>query len=288
MMNQLGTIRNASILVTGGTGFFGRGFIRRALELGAARVCVFSRDEFKQATMREALNDDPRLRWFIGDVRDKERLTLAMEGVDVVVHAAALKRIEVGAYNPSEMVKTNVLGAMNVIDAAKASEVGKVVALSTDKAFQPVSPYGHSKALAEGLFLAANNQYGAHGPRFAVVRYGNVSGSTGSVIPRWRDQLARGETIRITDPECTRFFMWAEEAIQLVVETIETMVGGELNIPTLPAYRLGDLAEAMGAKATVVGLPDYEKLHESMSEGKCSCDARRMSIDELKDALRRI
>lgn len=275
----------ASILVTGGTGFFGRGFVREALNRGAARVCIYSRGEFAQAQMREKFEDDQRLRWFIGDVRDQERLRRAMTGVDVVVHAAALKRIEVGHYNPTEMVKTNVMGAMNVIEAAMDAEVARVVALSTDKAYQPVSAYGQSKALAETMFLAANNVFGNHGPKFAVTRYGNVSNSTGSVIPRWRDILKTTNTVPVTDPECTRFWMTEAEAVALVADTIETMQGGELVVPELPAYRLGDLAEAMDAMMDIRGLPCWEKRDESMVEGKSSADARRMSVEELREAL---
>ncbi len=292
-----------SILITGATGFFGCAFIRRLLEgTEYSRICVFSRDEAKQANMRLAFNDDPRLRgfvgdrlrWFVGDVRDKDRLIRAMYGIDVVIHAAALKRIEVGAYNPEEMVKTNILGSMNVIDAARDASLGwpaiaiprRVIFLSTDKAYQPVSAYGQSKALAESLFLSANNTVGKIGPIFSVVRYGNVSNSTGSVIPRWREILKASDTVPVTDPDCTRFWMTANQAVDLVLNTIETMQGGELNIPTLPAYRLGDLAEAMGVKMKIIGLPAWEKKHESMEDGKCSNDARRMSVEELREALK--
>lgn len=271
-----------SVLITGGSGYFGRGFARAMLDRGARRVCIYSRGEYAQATMRQEFEDDPRLRWFIGDVRDLDRLLRAMRGVDLVIHAAALKRIEVGCYNPDEMVKTNIGGAMNVIDAATSGGVSRVVALSTDKAFQPVSPYGHSKAMAECLFLNANR---AHGPRFAVTRYGNVSGSTGSVIPVWRKVLEKTDTVTVTDPECTRFWMTLKEAVDLVIDTAINMDGGELKVPTLPAYRLGDLAEAMGAKMKVVGLPEHEKRHESMSNENSSDRARRMTTGELREAL---
>jgi len=278
-------IRGANILVTGGTGFFGRGFVREALRRGAERVCVYSRGEFPQAQMREAFNDDQRLRFFIGDVRDESRLKRAMEGIDIVVHAAALKRIEVGHYCPDEMVKTNVLGAINIIEAAKDCEVRKVVALSTDKAYQPVSAYGQSKALAESIFLAANYKFGSHGPMFSVTRYGNVSNSTGSVIPRWREILKTSDAVPVTDPECTRFWMTEAEAVALVADTIGTMEGGELVVPDLPAYRLGDLAEAMGARMIINGLPCWEKRHESMIEGRSSDQARRMSVEELREKI---
>jgi FlaA1/EpsC-like NDP-sugar epimerase len=175
---------------------------------------------------------------------------------------------------------------MNVVEAAHDAGVKKVVGLSTDKAFQPISPYGTSKAMAESLFLASNNTSGAHGPRFAVCRYGNVWASAGSVVPTWRAILASGQhTVPVTDPECTRFYMTMDQAIDLVLDTVQTMKGGELAIPKLPAYRLGDLAIAMGAKMDVIGLPSFEKRHEGMAEGNTSDRARRMTITELKEAL---
>ena len=279
-----------NLLVTGATGSFGRAFVRKALESGVERVCVFSRGEHAQAGMRAAHGDDERLRFFIGDVRDRDRLRRAMEGVEVVVHAAALKRIEVGHYNPVEMAKTNIGGAINVIEAAMDAGVKKVVALSTDKAYQPVSPYGFSKAMAESLFLTANNTRGANGPIFSVCRYGNVAGSAGSVIPKWREILKTSDTVPVpvTDPGCTRFWMTMDEAVTFVMWSIENMKGGELATPELPAYRLGDLAEAMGAKMEINGLPAFEKLHEGMWDGLTSDKARRMSVDELRGALETI
>lgn len=277
-----------SILITGGTGSFGTAFTNRLLKTDVGRICILSRCEVRQAEMAGALRGERRLRFFIGDVRDKERLRRAMEDIEVVVHAAALKRIEVGHYNPTEMVKTNIGGAINVIEAAHDAGVKKVIALSTDKAFRPVSPYGQSKALAESIFLAANNTRGLRGPRFAVTRYGNVWKSRGSVVPRWSGLLAIGcRDIPITDPECTRFFMRMDEAIDLVLSTIAEMPD-RIAIPELPAYQLGDLADAMGIKRKwwkVTGLPEYEKQHESMSDDKCSKTARRMTISELKVAL---
>jgi UDP-N-acetylglucosamine 4,6-dehydratase len=274
-----------SILVTGGSGFFGRGFVRKALDLGAERVCIYSRGEYAQHLMRQEFGDDPRLRFFVGDVRDADRLRRGMEGVDLVVHAAALKRVEVGEYNAVEMAKTNVDGAINVIKAATEAGVRKVVALSTDKAYEPKNAYGATKFLAEKLFLAANNDRGMNGPIFSVTRYGNVAGSTGSVIPTWRAAMARGETVTMRDPEATRFWMTLDEAVQLVVDTARTMRGGELNVPSLPAYRLGDLAEAMGVRYVVTKLDPGEKLAESMSDGNSSDKARRMTVDELREAL---
>ncbi len=271
-----------SVLITGGTGAFGRAFAKRLLALGVERLAIFSRDEHKQADMAATFNDE-RLRFFIGDVRDRDRLRRAFESMDVVVHAAALKRIEVGHYNPTEMVKTNILGAMNVIEAAWDAGVERVIALSSDKAYQPVSPYGQSKALAESLFLNAYRADG--GTVFAVTRYGNVWNSTGSVVPKWREILKTSDTVPVTDSEATRFYMTLGSACDLVLSTMRNMTGGELAIPTLPAFRLADLASAMGAKMNVIGLPKWEKLHEGMSDENTSDRARRMSVAELKRAL---
>lgn len=276
-----------SVLCTGASGYFGHGFVKKALDENLFdRICIYSRDEYKQSLMRDKFKDDERLRFFVGDVRDQARLRRACEGVHLVVHAAALKRIEVGHYNPEEMIKTNVIGSMNVIEAATDANVKKVVFLSTDKAFEPCSPYGQSKALAESLFLAANNSRGAKGPIFAVTRYGNVAGSTGSVIPKWRSILKSGAIcVPMTDKNCTRFYMSLDEAVQLVIYTAETMLGGELVIPKLPAYRLEDLAAAMGAIPIEQGLANWEKLHEGMGPGNTSDLARRMTVDEIREAL---
>lgn len=278
-----------SVLITGGSGAFGSAFAKRLLDDDQVkRIIIYSRGEYRQFQLMQELapfNPNDKLRFFIGDVRDRDRLQRAMHEVEVVVHAAALKRIEVGHYNPMEMVKTNVMGAMNVIEAAQSAGVKRVVALSTDKAFEPVSPYGHSKAMAESMFLAANNTMGWSGPRFSVCRYGNVWGSTGSVVPIWQKLIQEGKEITITDPECTRFFMRMREAVDLVLHTIE-LGSREIVIPTLPAYTIGDLADALGAtQRKIVGLPEWEKKHESMSKGNSSDLARRMTIEELKKAF---
>lgn len=283
-----------SILVTGGSGFFGKGFVREALAQGAERVCIYSRGEYAQHLMRQEFDNDNRLRFFVGDVRDVDRLRHAMQGVQLVVHAAALKRVEVGEYDSCEMAKTNVIGAINVIEAATSAGYGdvqrprKVIMLSTDKACEPTNAYGASKLLAEKLFLAANNSRGADGPIFSVCRYGNVAGSTGSVIPTWRSALEHGKTVRVTDPECTRFWMTLEEAVKMVFRTALHMKGGELSIPDLPAYRLGDLAEAMGVKFEITGLTQGEKVAESMRPGETSHTARRMPVQEIKEALEHV
>lgn len=278
-----------SILITGGSGAFGQAFVRHLVTDNLYnRIVVYSRGEFRQFEMAQGYSPEERerLRFFIGDVRDRDRLRRAMNGIEHVVHAAALKRIEVGHYNPVEVFKTNVLGAVNVIEAAQDARVKKVVGLSTDKAFEPVSPYGTSKAMAESLFLASNNTSGKDGPRFSICRYGNVWNSTGSVVPTWKKLIAEGhKTVPVTSPECTRFYMKMDEAITLVLDTLKTMKGGEVNIPTLPAYKLGDLAKAMEVNMNVIGLPDYEKLFESMAKGVSSDKARRMTVEELRAAL---
>ena len=273
------------ILITGGTGFLGRAIARQLLANKAdeSRVCLYSRSEHAQAQAFEELGRHPRLRMFVGDVRDRERLYWAMRSVDRVIHAAALKRIEVGHYNPTEMAKTNIDGAMNVVDAALAAPVRRAVLVSTDKAFQPVSPYGTSKAMAEAIFQASNNTAGAGGTTFGICRYGNVAGSTGSVIPIWRARLAAGEPCLMTDPECTRFWMTQAEAVDFVLETLRGTE--QLRIPTLPAFALSDLAKAMGAITKVTGLERWEKKHESLQEGQSSDRARRMSVADLQEAL---
>ena len=279
-----------SILITGGTGSFGRAFIKRLLESDEyTRICIYSRDEYKQFQLRKELSDNQRLRFFIGDVRDKERLTRAFQGIDVVISASALKRIEVGHYAPDEVIKTNVMGSMNVIDSAFQAKVKKVVFLSTDKAWQGgISPYGQSKAIAESLFLNANNIFGEHGPKFSVTRYGNIWRSTGSIVPVWEELIANGvKKVPVTDPGCTRFFMRMEEAVELVLNTINTMKGGELSIPeTLPAYSVGDLAEAMNVAMDVKGLPTWERKHEGMRDGLTSDVVRRLTIQELRNFLK--
>lgn len=278
-----------SYLVTGGVGYFGRQFVSHLLDHQISdRICVFSRSEHAQAQMRDELNDDPRMRWFIGDVRDRDRLRRAMTGVDVVIHAAALKRIEVGISNPIEMIRTNVDGSINVIEAAQDAGVRKAIYLSTDKAWRPVSVYGQTKALAESMFLAANNTVPVNRPRFVVTRYGNIFGSCGSVVPRWKAMIDAGATsVPVTDPDCTRFFMTVEQAVALVLQGIAGDDPGPL-IPDLPAYRLADLAEAMCVQMDIRGLPSWEKKHEGMSDGLTSDLAPRMTVAELKEALARL
>jgi len=281
-----------NILITGGSGSFGTAFTERLLTNNLSdRICIYSRDEFKQAQMRQRFNDDQRLRFFVGDVRDLSRLKRAMIGVDIVIHAAALKRIEVGNYAPDEMVKTNIMGAINVIEATHEAKVKKVICLSTDKAYKPVSPYGQTKALAESLFLNANNMYGQHGPKYSVTRYGNVAGSKGSVIPKWRELKEKKKIITVTAFSCTRFWMFMDEAVDLVLKAIKEMKGGETFIPELPAFNLINLLKAMDINTKnvrVAGLPEWEKVNECMADGNCSNTARQMTIDELREALKNV
>ncbi len=272
-----------SVLITGGTGSLGTALAERLILLEVPRICIFSRSEKDQAVMKRRF---PQLsRFFIGDVRDRNRLHRAMVGCDTVIHAAALKRIEVGVYNPAEMIYTNCLGSINVVEAARDAGVAKTVLVSTDKAVAPRSPYGDTKALAESIFCAANAHYGAAGSLYSVVRYGNVWGSNGSVVPIWRDICRSGAIGHITDPECTRFFITLPQAVDFVLRAIEEMRGGEIFTPDLPAYRLGDVWKAIFGfySSAQIGLPKHEKLHEQMElDGPASNEVRRMSVEEIK------
>lgn len=261
------------VLITGGTGSFGNALVTHLLALddGPERVVVYSRDEYKQHVMRERFREhDSRVRFFLGDVRDRMRLRAAMRGgVDVVVHAAALKQVPALEYNPTEAVKTNVVGAMNVVDCALEAAVPWVLQLSTDKACAPVNLYGASKLTAEKLMVAANALAGRMVTRFAVVRYGNVTGSRGSVIPVWREALQADRPLPVTDPNMTRFWMVLPETVAFVECCLGAMRGGEVFVPQLPAYCLGDLAAAMLQERPnygleVVGMRPGEKMHEYM------------------------
>lgn len=257
----------ANILVTGGTGSFGKAFIRRLLDSGnPKRVVIYSRDELKQWECRQLFNDDPRLRWFIGDVRDEPRLRRALHGVDYVVHAAALKQVDTAEYNPYEFVKTNIIGSQNVIEAAIDAGVEKVVALSTDKSSSPINLYGATKLTADKLFILGNHYAAAYRTRFAVVRYGNVMGSRGSIIPKFSALHNAGKSLPITDLRCTRFFITLDAAVEMVLDTFEMMQGGELVVPRIPSMKVVDLAQAIapGAKMHDIGLRPGEKLHEEM------------------------
>ena len=263
-----------SVLVTGGTGSFGKTFVRTLLdETRARRIIVYSRDELKQFEMQGMFSGEKRLRFFIGDVRDKARLERALDGVQVVVHAAALKQVPAAEYNPFEAVKTNVYGAQNIIDAAIDRGVERVLALSTDKASSPINLYGATKLVSDKLFIAGNAYAGGKRTRFAVVRYGNVVGSRGSVIPFFK-RVAPTGVVPITDPRMTRFWITLEQGVRFVIDSVERMQGGELFVPKIPSMRVTDLAEAVapGAKLEVVGIRPGEKLHEEMISEN---DARR-------------
>ena len=256
-----------TVLITGGTGSFGKKFIEILLKKYAPKkVIVYSRDELKQFEMQQKFNQ-PCMRYFIGDVRDEARLLHAMEGVDYVVHAAALKQVPAAEYNPMECIKTNVGGAQNVINAALYAKVKKVIALSTDKAANPVNLYGATKLCSDKLFTAANNFVGAKETRFSVVRYGNVVGSRGSVVPFFRRLAAEGaKELPITDPRMTRFWLRLEDGVDFVLKSFARMQGGEIFIPKIPSMRITDLAEAIapGMPTKVIGIRPGEKLHEVM------------------------
>lgn len=260
------TITGKTVLITGGTGSFGNAMVTRLLDGDIGRVIVYSRDELKQWQMR-ALCPDPRLEFFIGDVRDRDRLRRAFEVLpDFVFHAAALKHVPACEHDPFEALKTNVLGAMNVIDAAIDAGIRRVVALSTDKAAAPLNAYGRSKAMAESLFVRGNAYAGQRRTRFAVVRYGNVIGSRGSVVPLFQEHHRAGRPIPITDRRMTRFWMPLTAAVDLVLEAAATMLGGEIFVPEIPSARVVDVAEriAPGAETIETGLRPGEKLHETL------------------------
>ena len=258
---------DSSILITGGTGSLGKELISQLLaSTSARRIAVFSRDELKQLQLRTHFEDNPRLRWFIGDIRDVNRLKRALHGVDYVIHTAALKQVDTGEYNPMEFIKTNVLGSQNVIEASIDAGVKKIVALSTDKASSPINLYGATKLTADKLFIAANNYSKAYGTSFSVVRYGNVMGSRGSVIPFFQKLAREGEPLPLTDLRMTRFWISIKDAVEFVMESFELMEGGELYVPRIPSMKLIDLAHAIDQNSIIkkIGIRPGEKLHEEM------------------------
>ncbi|MFM8525995.1 MAG: UDP-N-acetylglucosamine 4,6-dehydratase (inverting) [Cyanobacteriota bacterium] len=258
-----------SLLITGGTGSFGRAFIADALRRYPTirRLVIYSRDELKQWELQQRYSekDYPQLRWFLGDVRDRDRLKRALEGIDIVIHAAALKQVPAAEYNPIEFINTNVLGAENVVQACLDCEVRRVVALSTDKAAAPINLYGATKLCSDKLFVAANNIKGKRDLRFSVVRYGNVMGSRGSVIPFFLEKVKTGE-LPITDPAMTRFNISLSEGVAMVLWALEHALGGELLVPKIPSYRITDVAEAIGpsCEKPIIGIRPGEKIHEEM------------------------
>jgi UDP-N-acetylglucosamine 4,6-dehydratase/5-epimerase len=270
-------VAGRSVLVTGGTGSFGRHCIDTLLRrTHASRIVVLSRDELKQFQMEQHYGNEPRLRFFLGDVRDRDRLYRAFDGVDIVVHAAALKQIPAAEYNPFEFVKTNVLGAQNIIDAAIDRGVKKVVALSTDKASSPVNLYGATKLVSDRLFVAGNSYAGHKPTRFSIVRYGNVVGSRGSVVWKLR-QLEPGGVFHLTDERMTRFWITLDQAVNFVMSALHEMRGGEIFVPKLPSMKLTDLVAALAPSAKVhpIGIRPGEKLHEEM----ISTDEARRAVD---------
>jgi UDP-N-acetylglucosamine 4,6-dehydratase len=287
---------NKRILLTGGTGSFGRAFIAYALQnLPVKTICIFSRDELKQSELQELYRDEKRLRFFVGDVRDRDRVKAAMDGVDLVIHAAAMKRVEACEYNPFEAVQTNIIGTQNVVREAIAAKVSHVVALSTDKAVNPVNLYGATKLCLEKIVTANNNVVGKRGTKLSCVRYGNVAGSRGSIIPLFKNQAKSG-VFTVTDTRMTRFWITLPEAIQFVVRSVETMKGGEVFTPKLPSFRVVDLAKAVNPKATiqVVGIRPGEKLHEVMlsedeNHGKrydSGSNTEFLTVDQLRELIK--
>jgi len=258
------------VLITGGTGSFGKAFIEQVLKStpSVERIVVFSRDELKQWELQQSFPIDryPQLRFFLGDVRDKDRLRRGLEGIDTVVHAAALKQVPAAEYNPMEFIKTNVLGAENIVSACLDSQVERVVALSTDKAAAPINLYGATKLCSDKLFTAANNITGNKKLKFSVVRYGNVMGSRGSVIPFYLERAKKGESLPITDPGMTRFNISLKQGVEMVRWSIRNAVGGEVFVPKLASYRITDLAHAIGPSCDkpIVGIRPGEKIHEEM------------------------
>lgn len=273
-------LHGASILITGGTGTLGKSLVESLLkESNVRRIAIFSRDELKQHDLRIHFKNDPRLRWFLGDVRDLERLKRALHGVDFVIHAAALKQVDTGEYNPMEFIKTNVLGSQNVIDASIDAGVKRVVALSTDKASSPINLYGATKLTADKLFVAANNYSYKYGTTFSVVRYGNVMGSRGSVIPLFKELAEQGKPLPVTDLRMTRFWISVEDAVKFVLDSLEMMAGGELYVPRIPSMKIIDLAHAVSSESKLeeIGMRPGEKLHEEMIS---SDDSRRTIVLE--------
>ncbi|MGZ5580018.1 MAG: UDP-N-acetylglucosamine 4,6-dehydratase (inverting) [Methylobacter sp.] len=271
-------LNNKTILITGGTGSFGKQFVKTILaRFQPKNVIVYSRDELKQYDMAQVFNA-PQMRYFIGDVRDQARLKQAMDGVDFVIHAAALKHVPVAEYNPMECIKTNIYGAENVIQASIAAGVEKVIALSTDKAANPINLYGATKLASDKLFVAANNMVGMRNTQFAVVRYGNVVGSRGSVVPFFQKLLNEGATeLPITDERMTRFWITLQQGVDFVIKNFQHMHGGEIFVPKIPSATVTALAEALapGMPTKVIGIRPGEKLHEVM----CPCDDSHLTLE---------
>jgi UDP-N-acetylglucosamine 4,6-dehydratase len=285
-------MENKVILITGGAGFLGSNFCHYIVEkkINVKKVIVFSRDWLKQKKLKDSIGENDKFRFFIGDVRDKQRLIRAMHGVDIVIHAAAIKDLESCEYNPSEAMLTNVVGTQNVIDSCIANKVSNSILISTDKAFKPINIYGASKFMAEGLFIQANKYSATDEIRFSVCRYGNVFGSSGSVLEVWQSLLKNGaQRVPITHMEMTRFFINVEDTVKFIIESINwKLPGGKIFIPNLKSFSIRDLARALNKGYVITGIKQGEKLHEELQEGYTSQIAERMRIDELEEEVKRI
>ncbi len=272
-------INNKNILITGGTGSFGNAFVASLLKnFKSKKIVIYSRDELKQSVMSKKFNNDPRLRFFIGDVRDRDRLNHIFSGIDLVIHAAALKQVDIAEYNPTECIKTNIEGATNVISAAVSNNVKKVVALSTDKAANPINLYGSTKLASDKLFIAANNIASGRVNRFSIVRYGNVVGSRGSVIPIFKSLIEKKiKFLPITDERMTRFWITLSESVQFVIECMHRMHGGEIFVPKIPSFKITDLSKAIAPilKNKIIGIRPGEKIHEVM----CPKDSSHLTLE---------
>ena len=260
-------LNNKNLLITGGTGSFGSAFIEKVSKIyKPKKIIIFSRDELKQSEMQKKIKQSEikKFRFFIGDVRDKERVHTALKEVDVVIHAAALKQVDAAEYNPLEAIKTNIIGAENIISASISNNVEKIIALSTDKACSPINLYGATKLVSDKLFISANNVKGKTRCKFSVLRYGNVMGSRGSVIPLFLQQKKNNEILTITDLEMTRFSLTIDDGINFAIKTLGMMTGGEIFVPKIPSYKMVDLITAIGSKYKIIGMRPGEKKHEDL------------------------
>ncbi|MDD5016529.1 MAG: SDR family NAD(P)-dependent oxidoreductase [Eubacteriales bacterium] len=278
-----------TILITGGTGSFGTAFAKHLKDMPPKKLIIFSRDWLKQKNLKDEL-DEPWVRYFIGDIRDKERLTRAFKDVDIVIHAAAIKDLESCEYNPSEAMQTNVQGTQNVIDACIERKVSKCLFISTDKAVNPINTYGVSKAMAERLWINANKYAADDSIKFSICRYGNVAGSNGSVIPVWKKLIKKGVTeLPVTDERMTRFHFLMKDVVSFVDDSLNKMKGGDIFIPRLPSIRIVDLADAFGYPYKIIGIRPGEKIHESMDyDYDSGTNPWFLSVEEIKETLKAI
>jgi UDP-N-acetylglucosamine 4,6-dehydratase len=286
--------KDKTILITGGTGSFGTAFAKHLRNCPPKKLIIFSRDWLKQKNLKDELNE-PWVRYFIGDIRDRDRLTRAFKDVDIVIHAAAIKDLESCEYNPSEAMRTNVQGTQNVIDACIERKVSRCLFISTDKAVAPINTYGASKALAEKLWINANKYAADDDIKFSVCRYGNVVGSAGSIVPRWKKLIEAGEKeLPVTDERMTRFWFLMSDVVTFVDNSLKSMTGGEIFIPTLPSVRITDVAKAFGLPHKIVGVREGEKIHETMGQyaGDTLIDSGNnpwfLNVEEIKETLEEI